>query len=197
MDLWNLSRFWDRLVLRSFEDIRLDANVTRHMTRGGSPNGKRRGAQLWVGTVNVKKQPPAETFAIRAALNGLSDNHAALIKLPNIRSGTATISAASGRSITLTGLDDGDVIEVGTRFSYQTSGGVYMCHEVTFGGTRTVSGGAVALTLSNEVAPSGVVGQTADFSPVLAVRVEPVGIGHSPALDAAWSFTFEQVLEAF
>ena len=196
MDLWNLSRFWDRLAVGSM-DAMLDAGATRRMTRGGSNVATRRGAQLWTGTVNVNRQRPDVTPAIRAALSGLSDNHAALIKLPNIRSGTATISAASGRSITLTGLTDGDVIEVGTRFSYQTSGGVYMCHEVTFGGTRTVSGGAVTLTLSNEVAPSGVVGQTADFSPVLAVRIEPVGIGHMPALDAAWSFTFEQVLEAF
>ena len=196
MDLWNLSRFWDRLAVGSM-DAMLDAGATRRMTRGGSNVATRRGAQLWTGTVNVNRQRPDVTPAIRAALSGLSDNHAALIKLPNIRSGTATITAASGRSITLTGLDDGDQIEVGTRFSYQTSGGVYMCHEVTFGGTRTVSGGAVTLTLSNEVAPSGVVGQTADFSPVLAVRVEPVGIGHLPALDAAWSFTFEQVLEAF
>ena len=196
MDLWTLSRFWDRLAVGSM-DAMLDAGATRRMTRGGSNVATRRGAQLWTGTVNVNRQRPDVTPAIRAALSGLSDNHAALIKLPNIRSGTATITAASGRSITLTGLDDGDQIEVGTRFSYQTSGGVYMCHEVTFGGTRTVSGGAVTLTLSNEVAPSGVVGQTADFSPVLAVRVEPVGIGHLPALDAAWSFTFEQVLEAF
>ena len=196
MDLWNLSRFWDRLAVGSM-DAMLDAGATRRMTRGGSNVATRRGAQLWTGTVNVNRQRPDVTPAIRAALSGLSDNHAALIKLPNIRSGTATISAASGRSITLTGLPDGDVIEVGTRFSYQTSGGVYMCHEVTFGGTRTVSGGSVNLTLSNEVAPSGVVGRTADFSPVLAVRVEPVGIGHMPSLDAAWSFTFEQVLEAF
>ena len=196
MDLWNLSRFWDRLAVGSM-DAMLDAGATRRMTRGGSNVGTRRGAQLWTGSVNVNRQRPDVTPAIRAALNGLSDNHAALIKLPNIRSGTATISAASGRSITLTGLTDGDQIEVGTRFSYQTTGGVYMCHEVTFGGTRTVSGGSVVLTLSNEVAPSGVVGQTVDFSPVIAVRVEPVGIGHSPALDAAWSFTFEQVLEAF
>ena len=196
MDLWNLSRFWDRLAVGSM-DAMLDAGATRRMTRGGSNVATRRGAQLWTGSVNVNRQRPDVTPAIRAALSGLSDNHAALIKLPNIRSGTATISAASGRSITLTGLDDGDQIEVGTRFSYQTSGGVYMCHEVTFGGTRTVSGGAVNLTLSNEVAPSGVVGRPADFSPVLAVRVEPVGIGHMPSLDAAWSFTFEQVLEAF
>ena len=196
MDLWNLSRFWDRLAVGSM-DAMLDAGATRRMTRGGSNVATRRGAQLWTGTVNVNRQRPDVTQAIRAALSGLSDNHAALIKLPNIRSGTATISAASGRSITLTGLTDGDQIEVGTRFSYQTSGGVYMCHEVSFGGTRTVSGGAVALTLSNEVAPSGVVGRTADFSPVLAARIEPVGIGHMPALDAAWSFTFEQVLEAF
>lgn len=193
----SLSSFWNRLSVAGI-DMRLDHNITPRLTRGGTDASTRSGRALWMGTVSVNRQRAGDVQAVRGVVDALNARIPFLMRLPRSRDDAGTITAASGKAITIEGLTAGGTIGVGTILSYQTSGGVYMAHSVVFGGTRTVTDGVAVLELSSEVAPSGVVGRACTFTPVIAAYLDGDGrIPFDPARSAPWSFNFVQTLEAF